>query len=58
MKQQRLLLDDDTAPWRLDDDTRRIGQRGVAEARAALAQARRHPAPADPTDDDEHSLAA
>ncbi|MGI9601928.1 MAG: hypothetical protein ACR2QE_08585 [Acidimicrobiales bacterium] len=55
MSQQILLLDDDTTPWHLDDDTREIGRRGVAEARAALAEAahRHHQQPAE-----EHSLAA
>lgn len=54
MKQQHLHLDDDTAPWQLDDETRRIGRQGVADARAALARAARTTV----TDDDEHTLAA
>ncbi|MHB8463391.1 MAG: hypothetical protein ACYDH6_14850 [Acidimicrobiales bacterium] len=38
MTQQRLALGDD---WRLDDQTREIGRRGLAEARAALEAAAR-----------------
>ncbi len=55
MSQQLLLLDEDT-PWRLDPHTREIGRRGVADARAALAQARAQ-RPHE-SDTDEHSLAA
>ena len=43
---QLVLLDDETAPeaasrraWRLDEHTREIGRRGVAQAREALRQA-------------------
>ena len=38
---QQLLLLDEPADWRLDERTRRIGIRGVAEARCQLAEARR-----------------
>jgi hypothetical protein len=31
----------DAADWRLDERTREVGRRGLADARAALAQARR-----------------
>ncbi|HVM66994.1 MAG TPA: hypothetical protein VMU14_19155 [Acidimicrobiales bacterium] len=44
--QQRLplrLVDDD---WRIDDHTREVGRRGIAEARAALAAATRRAAEA------------
>lgn len=34
---RQLTLIDTTTPWRLDDETREIGRRGLAEARAALA---------------------
>lgn len=40
MERQLVLLDEDDACWRLDDETRRVGRQGVAQARAALAQAR------------------
>ncbi len=40
-------VDDDTS-WRLDESTRAIGRRGVAEARGALRAALRHRT----TDDD------
>ncbi|MDH3704966.1 MAG: hypothetical protein OES57_02815 [Acidimicrobiia bacterium] len=52
MTQQHLHLDR-TAPWRLDDTTRAVGRRGVAEARSALALARQQATAAH-----EHSLAA
>lgn len=32
--------------WRLDEQTRKIGRKGLVEARAALTQARRSQAPA------------
>jgi hypothetical protein len=35
--------------WRLDDRTREVGRRGVAEARAALAAAQRRAAARFPT---------
>jgi hypothetical protein len=34
---RQLTLIDTTTPWRLDDQTREVGRRGLAEARAALA---------------------
>lgn len=37
----QLQLLEQAPDWRLDDTTRAVGQRGVAEARAALAAARR-----------------
>jgi hypothetical protein len=44
--QLALLSDRD---WQLDERTREIGRRGVAEAREALRRSRsRHPASADP----------
>ncbi|MGI9646186.1 MAG: hypothetical protein ACR2O6_12845 [Ilumatobacteraceae bacterium] len=51
MNQQHLRLDNDTAAWRLDDETRAVGRRGVSNARAALAQAC-------PLGQSQHSLAA
>jgi hypothetical protein len=41
-RQQLVLIDNPAAGWRLDDSTRAIGRRGIAEARSALraAQAR------------------
>jgi hypothetical protein len=44
MARQLVLLDNTTEPtadWRLDDTTKEIGRRGLAEARAALAEALR-----------------
>ncbi len=35
------------AEWQLDDETKEVGRRGVAEARAALQQARRRAVTAD-----------
>lgn len=56
--QLRLLTDD--APWKLDEDTRRIGRAGIDRARAVLAD---HHRPASELSDDhvaaaEHALAA
>jgi len=34
----------DVGAWRLDDHTREVGRRGLAEARAALAEAARRAA--------------
>ena len=44
--QERLPLAgvDDIAGWRLDERTREVGRRGLAEARAALAEASRRAA--------------
>lgn len=36
--ERQLALLDDTQAWRLDDDTRDRGRRGVAAARAVLAR--------------------
>lgn len=47
MARQLVLLESDTeigADWRLDESTKEIGRRGLAEARAALAQAQRRAA--------------
>ena len=35
----QLVLIDDSKDWRLDDETRESGRRGLAEARAALRKA-------------------
>lgn len=44
MATQLILLDADTSDWKLDDHTREIGRRGLAQARAALAEAVRRSA--------------
>lgn len=41
MERQLILLGDHEADWRLDDETRERGRRGVAVARAALRAAAR-----------------
>ena len=38
------MADDHENDWRLDEHTREIGRQGLAEARQALAQARRRDA--------------
>ena len=37
---RQLTLIDNSSPWRIDERTREIGRRGIAEARAALAETR------------------
>jgi hypothetical protein len=54
MQRQLTLLKADNASWRLDEETREVGRRGVAAARAAL-QASRRPAI---DDHDAHPTAA
>lgn len=44
MERQLILLEDNDADWRLDDETRRRGRQGVALARAALTEATRRTA--------------
>ncbi len=44
MERQLILLDTESADWRLDDDTKERGRQGVALARAALVQASRRTA--------------
>ena len=39
MHEQLHLLRSDDQSWKLDDDTREIGRRGLEEARAALRRA-------------------
>ncbi|MBX3286555.1 MAG: hypothetical protein R2746_05700 [Acidimicrobiales bacterium] len=51
MERQLTLMENDK-PWRLSERTREIGRRGIAEARAALAQHRPEP------DDRPHRSAA
>jgi len=41
MEAQLALIEEPPAEWRLDERTRDIGLRGIASARAALAEARR-----------------
>ena len=36
MREQLVLIDEPAPEWRLDDDTREVGRRGLARARAAL----------------------
>lgn len=43
MERQLLLIELDEADWRLDEETREVGRRGIAAARHAL---RRSTAPA------------
>ena len=38
---KQLTLIDTQPDWRLDEKTRKVGRRGIAEARAALAAGRR-----------------
>ena len=40
MEQQLLLIDEDPADWRLDEQTCEIGRSGIQAARQALAEAR------------------
>ena len=40
MHEQLLLLRSDDRPWSLDEHTREVGRRGIAEARAALRAAK------------------
>jgi hypothetical protein len=44
MARQLVLLDDERTDWKLDDRTRELGRRGVAEARKALIEASRRAA--------------
>ena len=41
MQAQLVLIDDRPVDWRIDDRTREIGRKGLAEARAALQAASR-----------------
>lgn len=41
--ERQLTLMETNHPWRLSDRTREIGRKGIAEARAALAQHRPEP---------------
>lgn len=41
--ERQLTLMETPKPWRLNERTREIGRRGIAEARAALAQHRPDP---------------
>ena len=36
MSKQLVLIDEPAPEWRLDDETRDVGRRGLAQARAAL----------------------
>jgi hypothetical protein len=40
MTEQLHLIDSADVSWRLDEQTKRVGRRGLAQARAALAAAR------------------
>jgi hypothetical protein len=54
MQRQLTLLNADDDTWRLDEETRTVGRKGVAAARAAL-EASRSP---DRDDGDAHPTAA
>ena len=43
--ERQLTLIDRSSPWKLDEKTREINRRGIAEARAALAAHRPDGAP-------------
>jgi hypothetical protein len=60
MARQLVLIETSTdAQWRLDDSTRELGRRGVAEARRALRDATRESAAvATANPQREHSTAA
>ena len=55
MSLQLILIDDTEREWRIDDHTKEVGLRGIAEARAALG--RRPAGHPDPTTH-QHSAAA
>jgi hypothetical protein len=40
-RQLTLITADENGSWRLDEETRQVGRRGVADARAALQASRR-----------------
>ena len=44
MKNQLRLLEPSDPRWRLDEKTRELGRKGLADARRALAEARRQTA--------------
>ncbi len=44
MTDQLVLIDAKDVDWRLDERTREVGRRGIAEARKALAEAVRRTA--------------
>ena len=41
MKNQLTLLSSEDSMWRIDEETREVGRKGIAEARAALQASRR-----------------
>jgi len=41
MARQLVLIEDEEASWKLDDRTREVGRKGLAEARKALLEATR-----------------
>jgi hypothetical protein len=41
MTAQLILLNDQKADWRIDDRTKEIGRKGIADARAVLRDAAR-----------------
>lgn len=53
--ERQLTLIDPQRTWRLDERTRQIGRRGVAEARAALAAHRTDETSRRRTDDHSHA---
>jgi hypothetical protein len=40
-RQLTLITADENGSWRLDEETRKVGRQGVADARAALQASRR-----------------
>jgi hypothetical protein len=44
MERQLALIHDEDTDWRLDEHTKEIGRQGLAQARLALAEARRRAA--------------
>ena len=54
MKNQLTLLSSEDSMWRIDEETREVGRKGIPAARAALQASRR----AHTGDDDAHPTAA
>jgi hypothetical protein len=44
MARQLVLIEDEEASWKLDERTRELGRKGLAEARKALQEASRRAA--------------
>ena len=50
MSMKLLLIDDTDHDWRIDEQTRRLGMRGIAEARDVLKRVPRRTGDDDPAD--------